>query len=491
MIPISTAEQKQQRTLIIIWSITFLILFPVLIILGLLMRLNQGELIKMRHDTFYALMTMHGLGMAGLLFSIALAALAYLIGTRYAKLNLKLGYFVYFAVVLGVVGLLIATLIGKFGTGWYLLYPLSFIGISWTKWSIGLSIISLIVLGVAWLIGCLHVVYALSKEYGGFTKLIGWQYLGKKEPERELPSIVLITTISLVPAILSFIAGAVFLIMNLMQYFEPSLSFNSLLLKNLVFFFGHTLVNVTMYLGVGWVYALLPEFTGREWKVNKVVVYSWNATFFFILFAYFHHLYMDFVQPLPLQYAGQFASYFSAIPATAVTMFGVITQFYHSRTKWSIIPLTFLLGTAGWAIGGFAAVVDSTISINKILHNTLWVPAHFHTYMLMGILLFILGFLYYLIYSNSSKKEDINPRIGFWLFVIGSYSFLLMFYLGGMNSIPRRYSEYSGINIPVTHATGMLLARIASVFVVVLLIGLLMMYVSLFSKLLKSKNSSE
>lgn len=485
MVQISSAEKQQQKKLVITWSITFLILFPLLVVLGLLMRLNQGDWISLSPGKFYSVMTLHGLGMAGVMFSMALAAISYLIGTRYAKLNMKVGYFVYVFVVIGVVLLAYSTLMGNFGAGWYALYPLPFVGITWPAWSTGLSIISLIILGVAWLIGCLHVVYALAKEYGGFTNIVGWQYFKKKQPEKEMPSVVMITTISLIPGILAFVAGAVMLIMYLMKYLEPSLDFDPLLLKNLTFFFGHTLVNITMYVGVGWLYALLPEFTGREWKITKLTATAWNATFFFILFAYFHHLYMDFVQPLPLQYAGQLASYFSAIPATAVTMFGVIVQLYHSKIKWTIIPTMFLLGTAGWAIGGFAAVVDSTISLNKVLHNTLWVPAHFHTYMLMGILLFILAFFYYLIYAKEDPAKDQNPKLGFWLFVIGSYGFLVMFYMGGMNSIPRRYSNYDAIPLNNVHETGASLAQIAAVFVMLLLLGLLLMYVTLFTRLLK------
>lgn len=491
MIQITPLEKKQQKKLVTIWSITFLTLFPILITLGLLMRLNQGEEINLKANTFYALMTLHGLGMAGVLFSIAFAALWYLISTRYARLLVGVGYFVYFLILIGVVALTIATLIGKFGPGWYLLYPLPFIGTSWKPWSTGLSIISIIILGIAWLIGMLHLLYALAKAYGGITHLLGWQYLGKKEVQQDLPPIVLISTISLVPGVMAFLAGAVMLILYLLQYFEPSLTFDPLLLKNLTFFFGHTLVNITLYCGVGWVYALLPEFTGREWKTNKVVVYSWNATFFFILFAYFHHLYMDFVQPMPLHYAGQIASYLSAIPATAITMFGVIAQLYHSKIKWSVIPLMFLLGTAGWAIGGFAAVVDSTIAINKVLHNTLWVPAHFHTYMLMGIVLFIFAFLFYISSENKGYSTDIKTKLGFWIFVIGAYGFLTMFYLGGLNSVPRRYSDYKGIPIQSTHQTGVLLSQIAVVFIIVLLAGLLLMYISLFSKLLKKEDTVE
>jgi len=491
MIQFSETEIAKQKKLTLTWGVTFLIVFPLLITLGLLMRMRQGGMSELESADFYSYMTLHGLGMAGVLFSMAFAALWYLNGTRYVRLNINLGYFLYGLTLLGVVGLTIGTLIGKFGAGWYMLYPLPFIGTTWPEWATGLSIISLIVLGVAWLIGCLHVVYALAKEFGGFANIMGWQYLGKKEVKRELPAMVLISTISLVPGIFSIITGAVMLILNLLQHMESTLSFDPLLLKNLIFFFGHTLVNITMYCAVAWLYALLPEFTKREWPVNKIVVYSWNSTFFFVMFAYFHHLYMDFVQPVGLHYAGQFASYLSSIPATAITMFGVIAQFYHSKTKWTIIPLLFLIGTAGWAVGGFAAVVDSTIALNQVLHNTLWVPAHFHTYMLLGVVLYILAFLYYLFSGKDNNKSDKLAATGFWTFVAGGFGFVLMFYLGGLNSIPRRFSHYEGINIEHTHQTGSSLAGTAVWFIAIVLLGLLMMYFSLFRRLSNGSSSTQ
>ncbi len=482
---IDSLELKKQKTLITLWSFTFLIIFPILIILGLLMRLNQGEVIDLGIDNFYVLMTLHGLGMAGLLYSMAFGALWYLLSTRYVRLNTQVGYFIYAAVLIGVIGIIITTLIGKFGAGWYLLYPLPFKGTFWSSWATGLTIISLIILGVAWLIGNIHVVYALVKEYGGMSNILGWQYLKKQAVERELPPIVLIAAISLIPGIIAFLAGAVFLIMFLLQHFEPGLTFDNLLVKNLIFFFGHTLVNITLYCCLGWVYALLPEYTHRDWKANKLLVYSWNATFFFILFAYFHHLYMDFVQPKPLQIAGQLASYFSAIPATAVTMFGVISQVYRSKIRWDIVPLAFLLGVAGWAIGGFAAIVDSTIYINKIMHNTLWVPGHFHTYMLTGVILFLLGYLFYIGQNKEVQSKDKLSKIGFWTFLIAAHGFIASFYAGGMNSVPRRYSDYKGIPIESTHSIGATLAQLSTIFISILLIGLFIMYISMLSKLFK------
>lgn len=487
MIQLEPSEFKKERKLVITWGVTFLIIFPLLITLGLLMRLNQGKIIKLPINDFYALMTLHGLGMVSVLFSIAFAGIWYLISSRYVRLNMRLGYFVYFIILTGFIGLAISTLIGGFAPGWYLLYPLPFKGATWAVWSTRLSIISLIIMGIGWLIGVLHVLYALVKEYGGFLNLLGWQYLTNKKDKRELPPIIMIATVSLVPGVFAFLAGAVFLIMFLMQSFESALSFNVLFMKNIIMFFGHTIANIIIYCSLGWVYALLPEFTGREWKTNKVLVYSWGATFLFILFAFFHHMYMDFVQPIGFQYAGQVISYLSAVPATVVTMFGVITQLYHSKIKWGIVPLAFLIGTAGWAIGGGAAVVDSTISMNTVLHNTLWVPAHFHTYLLMGAVLFIFGFLFYLFTEKRNQDGGPLAKTGFWLFIAGGHGFLATFYFGGFSSVPRRYSDYSGIGIKSVHHTGEMLAGISVWLIGLLLIGLFLMYISLLINLTKKR----
>lgn len=85
--------------------------------------------------------------------------------------------------------------------------------------------------------------------------MLGWQYLRKKKGRKEVPQIVMITTISCIPGVIAFLAGAVMLIIYLMKFLKPELSFDPLLLKNMTFFFGHTLVNITLYFGVGWVYA--------------------------------------------------------------------------------------------------------------------------------------------------------------------------------------------------------------------------------------------
>lgn len=454
------------KRLTAVWAATVIAVFLVLVALGLMMRLNQAGGLDLSPDRFYAIMTLHGLGMAGTLFVGGLAALWYL-ATKYARPSAAVMWIVYVLVLLGTVGLILATLVGRFGAGWYVLYPLPFIQF-WPQWSTGLAIVSLIVLGVAWLLGQLELLRALIARYG-FANVLAWQYFRSGSPATEVPPFVLITVVSLIAGALTTVAGAVLLMLYLAKWIEPSLQYDALLMKNIVFLFGHTLVNITMYFGLAVVYDLMPEFSGRPWKTNRVVALSWNLTLLLVLLAFFHHLYMDFAQPVGLQIVGQIASYLSAIPATVVTIFGAFGQVYRSGMKWRFVPLGFYLGLVGWVIGGLAAVIDSTIMVNVQLHNTLWVPAHFHTYFLVGFVFILLGFIYYLFGSDSER----GAKLGLWTMAVGGYGFLTMFYLGGVLGVPRRYATYSAIPMNSVAQSGQTTAAVAAAFVVVLVAGLL------------------
>lgn len=460
------------RKAVLAWLISSLAVFTVMIVLGILMRLSQGGVLQIQPGTFYSMMTMHGLGMAGSLFSVGLAMLWWSMASH-CNPNVRVMWSALALFLLGAVGLLVATLQGGFAAGWYALYPLPFVKAGWPSWSIGLAIISLMVLGVAWLMVQLDLLRAMSTRFG-FKNLLGWGYLRGK-PGKDLPAPVLITTVCTIAGTLGVLVGAATLVMYLIRWLTPSADFDALTLKNMMFMFGHTIVNVAMYCAVCIVYHVLPRFTGRPWKLNRVTVLAWNATLIFILFAYFHHLYMDFAQNVGLQYLGQIASYASAVPATAVTIFGVGSQIYRSGIRWSFVPVTFVAAMVGWLIGGFTAVLDSTIALNNVFHNTLWVPGHFHTYFLVGMVLIMLGFAHYILRSRAERLAG----WGLAAMMGGGYTFLLMFFMGGLSSVPRRYASYRAIPVPSVAEDGTAFATYAAIAAMVFLAGALIFFVSL------------
>ncbi len=436
------------RTLTSTWCLTVLVLFPILVLLGLLMRFNQAGSALLAPDRFYSLMTLHGLGFAGTLFVAGLAVTWHLLVPHLGPEGVRPGryrlfWIGYALVLLAVTGLILAALVGRFAAGWYLLYPLPVVNVTWAGWASGLALGALMVMGSAWLLLQGNILQALIRRFG-IRHLLGWHYIiARGRAAVELPPIALITGISLIAGIATTLVGAVYLSLNLMQWWQPGRSFDPLLMKNAVFLFGHTIVNITMYLGIAAVYELMPDYSGRLWPVNRLVAIAWNLTLVFVLGAYFHHLYMDFVQPESLQYAGQFFSYASSVPATVVTVFGFIAQVYRSGIRWRFVPLTFLLGFMGWVLGGLAAVVDSTIMVNYVFHNTLWVPAHFHTYFLMGYVLLFFGVVHHIFAAAGEKLA----RLSLALMLLGGYGFLVMFYLAGAAGVPRRFADYQAVPV--------------------------------------------
>lgn len=459
-------ESKKSKRLTAAWIVTVLTLFVISIVLGILMRLNQGAVIHQSPITFYANMTTHGLTMIGIWFVAGMAAVNYLL-QRYVKTSFTSNVLALVLTVIGVLMFWATTFLGHFHAGWTFLYPLPF-KIMWAQWATPLFLASLAILSVGWLIWSLSLMTQILKSYS-IPQAFAWQHF-KKSPQVQTPPFILISMITLVGVVTCLIAAVILLVLLFAEYFSPGDFVNdALLMKNLTYFFGHTIANEMLYLGLAVIYELFPEVSGKpKWKTTWYVAVAWNLTLVFILTAFFHHLYMDFVQPEGLQIVGQLASYLASLPAAGITVFSIFVAVYRTEIKWSLTNLLFFIGTAGWVIGGLGAVIDATISNNIILHNTLWVPAHFHTYNAMGNVLFSLGFFYWF----STQSDRTHPeKLAKWvlgLLIIGGTGFLLAFYIGGADSIPRRYSIY-----PAELSSGASLAAVAAVFATIYLIAIL------------------
>ncbi len=453
----------------LIWVLTALVLFPVLAIFGLLMRTEQGGYLQaMSPEFFYAIMTLHGLGMVGLWFVAGMAVISVLLAT-YVKPTTTVSWIAYGATLTGVVLLLAATLVGRLGVGWYFLYPLPFhSGGTWPGWATASLFAALAIMGVGWTLWAGDVLFAIARRYR-LSHALGWHYLGGSTTP-EVPPIIIISTVSLIGVLAGLVAAVVILVLVALEQLGGSgFTNDALLIKNLTFYFGHMVVNITMYFGVAMVYEILPAYTGRPWKTNTLVVLAWNLVLLLVMVAYFHHLYMDFAQPRWLQVTGQVSSYLISVPAAVVTIFSTLVLIYGSTMRWRLPSVMLFLGVMGWAIGGVAAVIDSTVAVNTHFHNTLWVPAHFHTYFVMGVVLMILGTVFHLVTELSKVPESlaltktIVGTVG-----VGGYGFLLMFYLAGVAGVPRRYAVY-----PAEVAVGTMYAKISLIFIAVLLIGAL------------------
>ncbi len=466
--PVRTNESTARR-LMGLYLGTGLAIWALMALAGLTMRLEQAQAIALDVTRFYSLMTLHGVGMITALTLCGMGGLWYLVACD-TPMDWRVGCWAWSLMALGVIAVLISVFPGGFGAAWTFLYPLPFIGASWPAWATGTFLIGLMLVTLGWTAWCFQILAAVLGRYGGWRGALAWDLVfhgrefkraGRVPPPPQTFAALTASVDGLVTAATATLLGVALLA----HWISPAVDLDPLWAKNLTYLFGHAIANLTIYMVIGLVYVALPRYTDRHWDTSAVLAVAWWGTLVFVVTAEFHHLYMDFAEPRPLEYLGEAVSYLSGLPVAVVTVFGGALLVYRSAMRWTLGSLFMYAGFVGWIVGGIGALLDATVPFNVTLHNTLWVVAHFHTYLLGGVFLFVAGWVFHVLEEAAGASSAPATLWAVGTLVFGGEALLLLpWYISGAAGVPRRYS----MQIP----PGPQLSAWASAGAILLLIGL-------------------
>lgn len=460
----SAVAQRSIEQATLVYLLTGFAVFLLMGVLGLLMRLQHAGWIDLGARWFYRIMTLHGAGMVAGVFLASLGGGTRLIAPRIG-LSPRLiwtAFVVYFA---GSGLVILATLFGGFAAGWTALYPLPVRG-DWPASATWGFLLGYTLVAVAFLLWCVAVLFGAIRAFGGLGRALAWPVLFGEKVKQEKSSpgpAELAATVVAIDGLVAVAAGVIYLVPIFTQMLGLTGGADVLFAKNMLYLFGHTFVNLNIYLSIPLAYAILGAYTGRALKLTRPIALAFNLVIVLVLLPYFHHLYQDFAQPLPLHLLGQIGSYAVGVPAFFATIVGSLALLYGSRVQWSA-PVIFVLGGLwGWVIGGIAAVIDSTIPVNNAMHNTLWVPAHFHSYYLFGAAGFTWAYLFHSLSGTQGWVQHSVARWLSWIYTVGAAGFVLAFFFSGLQSVPRRYA----VHLPEWQG----FAQVAVLFVLLIAVG--------------------
>ena len=471
---LATLSLGARRSVLAYMSVTILVV-ALMMLLGLALRLSQAQVIALSPALFYQVMTAHGIGMVGIA-GLGGAAIMWYFLNQYVKLSIGIFLANLLLFLLGVVLILGAIFLGGFAAAWTFLFPLPAkpMGV-WSHAAAASYLIGVLVIGVGFLLLYLDVARAILVKYGSLARALGWPQLFGQDDGNAPPPTVVASTVVAVINILSIGVGAVILTICLVNLYVPEFAVDALLAKNLIFFFGHVFINAAIYMTVIAVYEILPRYADRPWKSNRVFLAAWTATLVMVLIVYPHHLLMDFAMPTWALLVGQIISYTSGLPVLAVTTIGTLALVHRSGLRWDLPSGLLFLSVFGWGAGILPAIIDGTIVVNHVMHNTLWVPGHFHFYLLLGLGAMLFGFGYYLAKTDGRLKGNAVDALSFWTFAIAGLGFVGMFLLSGRHSIPRRWAVHMPEWVPYD--------RIASAFAALVVAAVLVFLVRFLSRL--------
>jgi cytochrome c oxidase subunit 1 len=349
----------------------------------------------------------------------------------------------------------------------------------WSNGAAAIFMIGYLLIGVGMLLFYLDAAAAIIRRFGNLGRGLGLQWLFRGEIDPNHPKAVVASTMVIIANTLGILAGAVVLVMCLVNAYDPEIALNALVVKNLIYWFGHMLINATIYMGVIAVYELLPRYTGKPYGISRPFLWSWAVSTVFVIIVFPHHLLMDYAEPRWMMVMGQIISYAAGFPVFLVTAYGVLTNIHRSGMRWKMPSMLAVLALFGWAVGIVPAIIDGTIRVNQVMHNTQWVPGHFHFYLLLGVLPMILTLLYHVV--GSRRRAPVNSgvdRTGLFLYVVGGICFCMVFLYAGHLSVARRFAAHLPEWVPSDRA--------GSIAAMVLILGMLLFATRLIVGLLKA-----
>lgn len=432
-----------ERVVFNLYVITTLIVFVLMMVLGLAMRMAQGTWIDISPSLFYMIMTAHGAGMVGVT-ALAASAVMWFFLRKYVRLSTAIFATNYVLFLIGAGLILGAVFYGGYGGAWTFLYPLPVE--SQGTWSIASAVVFMLgylSIGVGFLLFYLDTMRAVIRVYGNLGRALGLQWLFGGEIDKNHPKTVVASTMVMITNSIGTLAGAIALVMSIINAYYPAWTPDTLIIKNFIYLFGHMFINATIYMAVIAVYELLPRYSGRSWSISRPFLWAWAISTVMVLTVYPHHMLMDYVMPHWMLVMGQIVSYTSGIPVFVITAYGALTNVHRSGIRWRMPSRLLMLSMFGWSAGIVPAIIDGTIRVNEVMHNTMWVPGHFHFYILLGVLPMCFALMFHVINSRASATENqLSRRLAFGAYLFGGLAFVMMFLAEGRISVPRRFAVH-------------------------------------------------
>lgn len=232
---------------------------------------------------------------------------------------------------------------------------------------------------------------------------------------------------------------------------------NVTLARTLFWFFGHALVYFWLLPAYIMFYNFLPKLAGGKLFSD---IAGRIALFGFLILSVpigVHHQFSDPSITKGIKMFQSILTFGVAIPSfiTAFTiaasleyagkrrgskgLFGFFTKLPYLDTNRYLFAY-LICGLFIFIFGGLTGIVNASSELNNTIHNTAWLPGHFHMTVAGPVFLAIVGMSLY-IYSKSTGKKIFMPKVAViipYLWTIGILIFSTGLSWGGLIGEPRR-----------------------------------------------------
>ena len=329
----------------------------------------------------------------------------------------------------------ISLIVGEFArTGWLPYPPLSEatyspgVGVDYYLWALQIS-------GVGTLLSGVNLVTTVLK-----VRAPGMSYL-------RMPMFCWTTLASNLLIVAAFpILTATFAMLLLDRYagfhfFTNEAGGNMMMFMNLIWAWGHPEVYILVLPAFGIFSEVVSTFSGKPLFGYRSMVAATMAICLLAFMVWLHHFF-TMGAGADVNAVFGIATMVIAVP-TGVKIFSWLFTMYGGSIRFSV-PMLWAVGfMVTFTIGGMTGVLLAVPPADFVLHNSLFLVAHFHNVIIGGVLFgAFAGYTYWFPKAFGFRLHEGLGKAAFWFWIVGFYLAFMPLYLLGLMGMTRRMQHY-------------------------------------------------
>ncbi|MGG2477362.1 cytochrome o ubiquinol oxidase subunit I, partial [Rhizobium sp. BR5] len=232
------------------------------------------------------------------------------------------------------------------------------------------------------------------------------------------------------------------------NFFTNDLGGNPMMYVNLIWIWGHPEVYILVLPAFGIFSEIVATFSNKRLFGYASMVYATAVITILAYLVWLHHFFTMGSGASVNAFFG-ITTMIISIP-TGAKIFNWLFTMYKGRIKFDV-PMLWTIGfMITFVIGGMTGVLLAVPPADFVLHNSLFLIAHFHNTIIGGVVFGVLaGIVYWFPKAFGYRLDPFWGKLSFWFWFIGFYFAFMPLYILGLMGITRRLSQFEDNSLQI------------------------------------------
>ncbi|TQI74275.1 cytochrome bo3 quinol oxidase subunit 1 apoprotein [Bosea sp. AK1] len=232
------------------------------------------------------------------------------------------------------------------------------------------------------------------------------------------------------------------------NFFTNDLGGNPMMYVNLIWIWGHPEVYILILPIFGVYSEVASTFCGKRLFGYASMVYATVVITILSYLVWLHHFFTMGSGASVNSFFG-ITTMIISIP-TGAKIFNWLFTMYRGRIRFELPMMWLLAFMLTFVIGGMTGVMLAVPPADFVLHNSLFLIAHFHNVIIGGVVFGVFaGIAYWFPKAFGFKLDRFWGLLSFWFWVIGFYVAFMPLYVLGLMGVTRRLSRFEDPSLQI------------------------------------------